>query len=84
MTDDLDRRCLMSVLRQFITPQVVRTERAPLTSSGAYCVPPDGSIESYREHIRALPRWVVCDRPVGYSDGLGRRASTQRPDRHIM
>lgn len=45
----------MSVLRQFITPQVVRQECAPLTSSGTYCVPRDGDIDAYREHIRALP-----------------------------
>lgn len=56
MTDDLDRRCLMSILRQFICPHVVRQEGAALTASAAYCVPKDGGIESYLDSIRALPR----------------------------
>lgn len=56
VTDDLDRRCLMSVLRQFICPRVLRQECAPLSSSGTYCVPKDGDLESYIQAIRALPR----------------------------
>lgn len=56
VTDDLDRRCLMSVLRQFICPRVVRQECAPLSSSGTYCVPKDGDLESYVQAIRVLPR----------------------------
>jgi dynein heavy chain len=56
VTDDLDRRCLMSVLRQFISPRVVRQECAALTAGGTYCVPKDGSIQSYLDAIRAMPR----------------------------
>lgn len=55
VTDDLDRRCLMSVLRQFINPRVVQQECAALTASGTYCVPKGGSIESYLDSIRAMP-----------------------------
>lgn len=46
----------MSVLRQFICPRVVQQECAPLTPSGAYCVPKEGGLESYLDSIRALPR----------------------------
>jgi hypothetical protein len=56
VTDDLDRRCLTSVLRQFLSPRIVRDEGAALTQSGTYYVPKDGSMESYREYIKALPR----------------------------
>jgi dynein heavy chain len=56
VTDDLDRRCLTSVLRQFLSPRIVRDECAALTQSGTYYVPKDGSMESYREYIKALPR----------------------------
>lgn len=58
VTDDLDRRCLMSILRQYLCPRVVRQECAALTASGTYSVPKDGSLESYIDSIRALPRWV--------------------------
>jgi hypothetical protein len=60
VTDDLDRRCLMSVLRQFICPRVVCQECAPLSSSGTYCVPKDGDLESHVQAIRALPRYASC------------------------
>jgi len=56
VTDDLDRRCLMSILRQYITPGVVHQEQAPLTATGSYIVPQDGGIETYREYIKTLPR----------------------------
>ena len=55
VTDDLDRRCLMAILRQYITPKVAAGERYALTPSGTYYVPPDGDLESYREYIRGLP-----------------------------
>jgi dynein heavy chain len=54
VTDDLDRRCLMSILRQYITPRVLDDEYK-LTPSGTYYVPRDGNLESYREYIRSLP-----------------------------
>jgi dynein heavy chain len=56
VTDDLDRRCLTSVLRQFLLPRIVRDECAALTQSGNYYVPKDGSMEWYREYIKGLPR----------------------------
>ena len=54
VTDDLDRRCLMSILRQYITPKVL-TENYKLTPSGTYYIPSDGDLESYREYIKTLP-----------------------------
>ena len=56
VTDDLDRRCLTSILRQFVDPRIVTVTQAPLSSDLAYSVPPDGPLESYREFIRGLPR----------------------------
>lgn len=58
VTDDLDRRCLMSILRQYITPRIASKEHAALTSSGTYYVPKDGAMDSYRDYIKGLPRWV--------------------------
>lgn len=54
VTDDLDRRCLMSILRQYVTPRVL-DDAYRLTPSGTYYVPPDGDLDSYREYIRGLP-----------------------------
>jgi dynein heavy chain len=54
VTDDLDRRCLMSILRQYITPRVL-DDAYRLTPSGTYYVPQDGPLDSYRDFLRALP-----------------------------
>jgi len=54
VTDDNDRRCLMSILRQYITPKVLEDSYA-FTVSGTYFAPPEGPLESHREYIRGLP-----------------------------
>lgn len=54
VTDDLDRRCLMSILRQYITPRVL-DESYKLTPSGTYYVPKEGDLESYRDYVKSLP-----------------------------
>jgi dynein heavy chain len=56
VTDDLDRRCLMSILRQYVAPRIVERKQAPLTASGTYMIPLDGGLEQYQEYIRSLPR----------------------------
>ena len=48
VTDDLDRRCLMSVLRQYITPRVLDDAYRITPVSGRYYAPPDGTLDSYR------------------------------------
>ncbi|KAG2448089.1 hypothetical protein HYH02_007114 [Chlamydomonas schloesseri] len=55
VTDDLDRRCLMSILRQYITPRVL-DDAYKFTPSGLYYSPnAEGSLEDYRDYIRGLP-----------------------------
>ena len=49
VTDDLDRRCLMSVLRKYITPQVLSEDYKFVPNSGVYYSPPPGSLEQYRQ-----------------------------------
>ena len=55
VTDDLDRRCLMSVLRQFITPRVLDDAYKFTPVSGTYFVPPEGELDEYRDYLRSLP-----------------------------
>lgn len=54
VTDDLDRRCLMSILRQYITPKVL-APTYQMTPSGIYVIPDDGPLDGYRSYIAALP-----------------------------
>lgn len=56
VTDDLDRRCLMAVMRRFIAPQVLQPGHDFAGAGGRYVVPQDsGSVQHYRRHIQALP-----------------------------
>ncbi|KAJ3342024.1 Dynein heavy chain 7, axonemal [Gonapodya sp. JEL0774] len=55
VTDDRDRRCLMSLLSLFYKPDVVEMDSYKFSSSGIYFAPPKGSYESYLQFIKALP-----------------------------
>lgn len=55
VTDDWDRRCLGTVLRDFYSPQVAEVPKHKLSPSGVYYVPPKGTYEEYVEFIKQLP-----------------------------
>lgn len=59
VTDDLDRRLLMSILAKYYNPEVL-DEKYKLTPSGIYRVPQEGDLQSYQEYIKGLP---VTDTP---------------------
>ncbi|MEW5314022.1 MAG: hypothetical protein WDW38_005550 [Sanguina aurantia] len=53
VTDDLDRRCLMSILRQYVTPKVLQDEYRFTPVSGTYYAPSaDGGLDDFRDYIR--------------------------------
>jgi len=54
VTDDNDRRCLISVLQNFCQVDVLK-DGYKYTPSGLYYAPADGNIDSYREYIETLP-----------------------------
>ena len=55
VTDDLDRRCLMSILKKYYLERVLDDEYR-FTPSGTYYAPPEGDLKSYRGlHQRSAP-----------------------------
>ena len=54
VTDDRDRRTLMSLLSNFYTPDVLK-DKYRLSPSGLYLVPPKGSYETYLQYVKQLP-----------------------------
>ena len=54
VTDDKDRRCLLVILRRFYNLSVL-DDKAPLSSSGEYVMPEDGSHQQYIKQIQDLP-----------------------------
>ena len=54
VTDDLDRRCLMSILKKYYLERVLDDEYR-FTPSGTYYAPPEGDLKSYRDYINDLP-----------------------------
>lgn len=49
VTDDMDRRCLMSTLRRFITPKVMDDDYKFTPVSGAYYAPKATTLEQFRQ-----------------------------------
>ena len=49
------RRCLVSILSNFYTPEIVSDPKYKFSLTGTYYSPPKGDYESYLEFIRELP-----------------------------
>ena len=54
VTDDWDRRCLMTILSTFYTPGALQDAYA-FSSSGVYGAQPAGSLPQLREYVASLP-----------------------------
>ncbi|KAK7111861.1 dynein axonemal heavy chain 3-like isoform X2 [Littorina saxatilis] len=55
VTDDKDRRLLMSLLAIFYTEDIIYDETYKFSPSGTYYAPPEGPYQSYIDYIRTLP-----------------------------
>uniref|UniRef100_A0A8C8DLQ1 Dynein axonemal heavy chain 12 n=1 Tax=Oryzias sinensis TaxID=183150 RepID=A0A8C8DLQ1_9TELE len=55
VTDDWDRRLLMTTLTDFYCEDIIKTFRYPLSPSGKYFAPPKSSYEEYIQFIENLP-----------------------------
>lgn len=54
VTDDWDRRCLMSILNQYFSEQILEDDYK-FSVSGIYRAPLEGNMASVREYIESLP-----------------------------
>ena len=54
VTDDWDRRCLMSILDIFITPEALK-DAYQFSKSGIYYIPVKGSLALYKAYTETLP-----------------------------
>lgn len=54
VTDDWDRRCLMSILSRFYTPEILE-DGYKFSPSGIYYAPEEAPLESYVDYIDKLP-----------------------------
>ncbi|KAJ1520022.1 hypothetical protein ONE63_004252 [Megalurothrips usitatus] len=55
VTDDWDRRLLLTYISQFFNDDVLDTAYFRLSSLATYYIPRDGSLQSYRDYIKVLP-----------------------------
>ena len=55
VTDDWDRRCLMSILSIYMVPQIL-TENYKFSKSGNYYAPPVGSMTQTMQYFETLPQ----------------------------
>lgn len=54
VTDDWDRRCLMSILHKYFTPSILNDEYK-FSESGIYFAPKQGEFQTYVDYVMSLP-----------------------------
>lgn len=59
VTDDLDRICLLAILKQYCCEEIL-TDDYKFSESGIYYAPENGPLASYREYIDSFP---LVDQP---------------------
>lgn len=52
VTDDWDRRCLLTILSDFYNAEVLEQQRYRYTPSELYYAPPKGTLDDYIEFIK--------------------------------
>ena len=52
VTDDWDRRCLMTMLSDFYNTEVINNPKYKFSPSGSYVPPPKGCYDDYVEFIQ--------------------------------
>ena len=57
VTDDKDRRCLMTILQRFFSPEILE-DGCKLSKDGAFSIPGEGDYQSYIDFIDNLPMTV--------------------------
>ena len=55
VTDDWDRRCLLTLLNDFFNPNVITEPKYKFSPSGIYFAPPKSNYEKYVEFIKV---WI--------------------------
>ncbi|XP_041350374.1 dynein heavy chain 12, axonemal-like isoform X3 [Gigantopelta aegis] len=56
VTDDWDRRCLLTLLDDFYNPNVITEAKYKFSPSGIYYAPPKSNYEKYVDFIKNLPQ----------------------------
>ena len=59
VTDDWDRRCLLTILADFYNPRIVDDVKYKFSPSGIYHAPTKGTYEDYLEFIRVSCSIIV-------------------------
>lgn len=66
VTDDKDRRCLMTLLKRYFHPDSLKPG-CKLSPEGEFMIPPDGDYDSYVAYINTLPM-VVSPSVFGFHE----------------
>ena len=77
VTDDWDRRLLITYMAQYYAQETVEADNHKLCATPEFFVPDDGSIKSYKEFIRNLP---VKDVPETFGQHSNAEIASQITD----
>ena len=77
VTDDWDRRLLITYMHQYYHPEAVETDNYRMSELPEFHVPDDGSLKSYKEFIRNLP---AVDLPGAFGQHANAEIASQISD----
>jgi len=60
VTDDWDRRCLLTILADFYTPRIVDDVKYKFSLSGIYHAPSKGTYDDYIDFIKVFSVFAAC------------------------
>lgn len=64
VTDDWDRRLLMTILADFYNKDIIEKPHYPFSPSGDYYAPPKSVYEDYIEFIKVKPPYITQLRKI--------------------
>eukprot|EP00741_Cyanophora_paradoxa_P024938 tig00000056_g24072.t1 len=81
VTDDWDRRLLLTYMNQFYSEEALSQPQYKLSALPTYYIPEDGSLQSYRDYIASLP---TVDRPEAFGQHVNAEISSQIEESGVL
>ena len=79
VTDDWDRRCLLTILADFYNADVLQQSRYRYSSSDLYYSPPFGSITSYIQFIKVFEIITTARVPQKFEITIPHHSNSYKP-----
>lgn len=81
VTDDWDRRLLLTYINELFVENALHTENFQVSSSSLYYIPADGSLQAYKDYVASLPN---IDPPSTFGQNANADISSMIRDARVL